>query len=58
MIRHFKQWLLRKEVRDMAVIYATLITRGVKEYKQVPSLIKDEVAQVLRDLDAAYLIKE
>lgn len=58
MIRHFKQWLLRKEVRDMAVIYATLITRGAKEYKQVPSLIKDEVAQVLRDLDAAYLIKE
>lgn len=58
MIRRFKQWLLRKEVRDMAVIYATLITRGAKEYKQVPPLIKDEVAQVLRDLDAAYLIKE
>ena len=42
----------------MAVIYATLITRGAKEYKQVPPLIKEEVAQVLRDLDAAYLIKE
>lgn len=42
----------------MAVIYATLITRGAKEYKQVPHLIKEEVAQVLRDLDAAYLIKE
>lgn len=42
----------------MAVIYATLITRGAKEYNQVPSLIKEEVAQVLRDLDAAYLIKE
>lgn len=42
----------------MAVIYATLIVRGFKTYNQVPNLIKDQVADVLRELEAEHLITE
>ena len=42
----------------MAVIYATLIVRGYKTYAQVPNLIKDQVADVLRELEAEHLITE
>ena len=31
----------------MAVIYATLIVNGKKEFKDVPALIKEKVKQVL-----------
>lgn len=42
----------------MAVIYATLIVKGVKNYKDVPDRIKDQVKQVLIDLDCDHLIEE
>ena len=42
----------------MAVIYATLIVRGYKTYKQVPDLIKEQVAEVLIELEAEHLITE
>jgi len=42
----------------MAMIYATLIVRGYKTYTEVPATIKDQVADVLRQLDAEYLITE
>jgi hypothetical protein len=48
----------RKVVDDMAVIYATLIVKGVKTYAQVPGLIKDQVRQVLIDLECEHLIEE
>ena len=32
--------LCRKEVADMAVVYATLIVKGKKTLDQVPALIK------------------
>lgn len=51
-------FLLRKEVQDMAVIYATLIVRGYKTFDQVPNLIKGQVAEVLRELEAEHLITE
>lgn len=43
--------LLGKEVRDMAVVYATLIIKGKKTLDQVPELIRSEVAQLLEDLE-------
>lgn len=35
----------------MAVIYATLIIKGKKTFAQVPERIKEQVKQVLIDLD-------
>lgn len=50
-----QQWLLsillRKEVQEMAVVYATLIIKGRKTMDQVPALLKEQVAQILADLE-------
>lgn len=43
--------LLRKEVQTMAVVYATLIVKGKKTLEQVPALIREQVEQVLEDLE-------
>lgn len=43
--------LLKKEVDVMAVIYATLIIKGRKTIDQVPAIIRDEVKQILKDLE-------
>ena len=43
--------LLRKEVSVMAVVYATLIIKGKKTIDQVPAIIRDEVKQILKDLE-------
>lgn len=45
----------RKEVREKAVVYATLIVKGKKTFAQVPDRIKEQVKQVLIDLDCADL---
>lgn len=47
----FLLFLMRKEVEDMAVIYATLIVKGVKTIDDVPTKIKEQVKQVLKDLE-------
>ncbi len=41
----------RKEVHIMAVIYATLIVKGKKTFAQVPAVIKEQVKQILIDLE-------
>lgn len=43
--------LLRKEVNEMAVVYATLIIKGKKTLEQVPELLKEQVQEILRDLE-------
>lgn len=50
--------LYRKDVSDMAIIYATLIIKGRKTFSQVPDLLKEEVRQILIDCDCEYLIEE
>lgn len=45
----------RKEVPIMAVIYATLIVKGKKTYAQVPAIIKEQVKQILIDLEVPEL---
>ena len=47
--------LLGKEVRDMAVVYATLIIKGKKKFSDIPDRIKDQVKEVLIDLDCGDL---
>lgn len=39
----------------MAVVYATLIIKGKKTINDVPVKIRDEVKQILIDLDCADL---
>lgn len=58
MLRLLLFLLLRKEVDTMAVIYATLIVKGRKTFRQVPDKIKDRVRQVLVDLECEELITE
>ena len=43
--------LLRKEVNDMAVVYATLIVKGKKTLEQVPAIIREQVKEILADLE-------
>ncbi len=43
--------LLRKEVQTMAVVYATLIIKGRKTLDQVPTLIREDVEQLLEALE-------
>lgn len=39
----------------MAVIYATLIVKGKKTFAQVPAVIKEQVKQILIDLEVPEL---
>lgn len=45
----------REEVKTMAIIYATLIVKGVKTFAEVPARIKDQVRDVLINIDCADL---
>ena len=47
--------LCRREVEDMAVVYATLIIKGKKVIGDVPEKIREQVKQVLIDLDCPEL---
>lgn len=49
------QILFRKDVKEMAVVYATLIVKGKKDFSDVPEKIQDQVKEVLIDLDLAEL---
>ena len=50
--------LCGKEIETMAVIYATLIVKGKKTFDQVPDKIKDQVREILIDLECEDLITE
>ena len=45
------KFLLRKEVPDMAVVYATLIVKGKKTIDQVPAMMRDHVKAILADIE-------
>lgn len=49
---------IRKEGEAVDVIYATLIIRGLKTYKEVPAIIKPRVKKVLEGLDLGELAVE
>ena len=58
MVRWILWLFFRKEVEEMAVIYATLIIKGKKTFAQVPVKIQEQVRQVLIDLECEELIGE
>lgn len=45
----------RKEVLTMAVIYATLIVKGKRTFESVPDALKEQVKQILIDLEVPEL---
>ena len=50
--------LFRKGEKEMAVIYATLIIKGKKSFQDVPDRIKDQVKEILYDLDCGWMIEQ
>ncbi len=53
----FIKILFRKEVNEMAVVYATLIIKGKKSFEDVPDRIKEQVKAILVDLDCGDLVQ-
>ncbi len=47
--------LFRKDVKEMAVVYVTLIVKGRKTFADVPDRIKAQVKELLIDLDCGEL---
>ena len=47
-----------KEVKTVAVIYATLIIKGKRTFKTVPNRLKDEVKEILISLECENLVEE
>jgi hypothetical protein len=50
--------LFRKDEEKMAIIYATLIIKGKKTIHDVPERIREQVKEILIDLDCGYLAEE
>ena len=42
----------------MAMIYVSLIVKGLKPFDEVPSTIKEQVRQILIDIDCEHLITD
>ena len=47
--------LARTGVLDVAVVYATLIIKGKKTFAQVPEKLKEQVREILIDLECPEL---
>ena len=47
--------ILGKEVKERAVVYATLIIKGRKTFADVPARLREQVKQILIDLDCGEL---
>ena len=58
MLERIFLWLFRKDVNDMAMAYATLIIKGKKNFSDVPARLKDQVREILIDLDCGNLAEE
>lgn len=51
-------FILKKEGYDMALVYVSLIIKGRRTFSSVPAPIKEQVRQILIDLELEYLIDE
>ena len=58
MLWRFMLWLNRKEVENMAVIYVALIVKDKRTYASVPAVLKEQVKEILIDLELEDLITE
>ncbi len=51
-------FLIGEEVEDMAIVYALLIVKGKKVYSDVPAKLKEQVKDVLIDMEVPDLAAE
>lgn len=51
-------FILGEGVEDMAIVYALLIVKGKKDYADVPAKLKEQVKEVLTDMDVPDLAAE
>jgi hypothetical protein len=58
LFRHYLILLRKQEVFKMAVIYVALIVKGKRTFAQVPAVIKEQVRELLIDLELESLIEE
>ena len=61
MIFNILLWLLtlkRKGVNDVAVIYALLIIKGKKTLADVPAKLRDQVREILIDMEVPAELTE
>ena len=49
--------IFRKEVDVMAMAYAMLIIKGKKSFNDVPERLKEQVKEILGDLDCGFFIE-
>lgn len=54
----FYYHFLKQEEDIMSMVYVSLIIKGKKTFAQVPDKLKDEVREILIDIDCEYLIEE
>lgn len=60
-IKRFFKWLflkIERMVHDMAVIYVALIIKGKRKFSSVPAALKEQVREILIDLELEDLIDE
>ena len=50
--------ILGKRIKEMEVVYATLIIKGKKNFADVPARLKEQVKEILIDLDCSDLVTE
>lgn len=43
--------LLGREVKEMAIVYATLIIKGKKTLEQVPAILRPQVEEIIEALE-------
>lgn len=55
----FLFWLIfRKDVEKMVMAYALLIIKGRKTFQDVPDRLKEQVREILNDLECGWLADE
>jgi hypothetical protein len=58
MLRKLLIFIFRREIETMAMIYVSLIIKGLKTYADVPEPMREPVRQILIDIDCEHLIIE
>lgn len=52
-------WMIfRKEVEKMAMAYAMLIIKGKKSFQEVPDRLKDQVREILYDIECGWMAEQ
>lgn len=51
-------YLIERNKDMVALVYVSLIIKGKKKFSQCPATLKEQVRQILIDLDLEYLIDE